>query len=514
MIDVPDMLIKEVLNMGRYKRVKLKEDSIDDILQPKTYYIPDVWDDSKYDIAQAAKRFGLSLDNLDYDYDSQTMIVTVDGYDRRGYEKYSKLYNWVVNNVYPEQASYELEECKKLRMKESFDLSDGYELDVDEDCCVREGFGIEDAPGLYRRIYNIIRDNHINADILDTDDSDDYGFAKISIDGDWKHDHLRLKYLLEKAFDTVIWRQTKTYPSDSDFYEAEYQVYLADPKDGEVNESFRRNRKNRKRYVKESSVVTHTGEDIYIIPDIPEENVDEIVSFISRSDDVENCNWVPSKNGVGQLELVCDPVLFQMILLWVYRKGLTLTDKRIWQIMKDNGISENLKTKKYRRNLKEQDVEIEVKHEGVLEVPEGKNVDDLPISHFEKLVKKKGLSKITKALNNLQVWNKNKDPKLSKWAGDMIDKLNKRLNKKESFRKSKKHSFVEYYNAKHEFKTYKDLISKLRDWGYIATTRDSLREPWDKVINLSKDGEIWEASYAVRPSGTYILYMKDVVPVE
>lgn len=94
-----------------------------------------------------------------------------------------------------------------------------------------EGFGLEDAPGLYRRIYKIIRDNHINAEVLDTDDSDDYGFATISIDGDWKHDHLRLRYLLEKAFDTVIWRETKHYPSDDDCYEAEYKVYVADPKD-------------------------------------------------------------------------------------------------------------------------------------------------------------------------------------------------------------------------------------------------------------------------------------------
>lgn len=75
---------------------------------------------------------------------------------------------------------------------------------------------------------------------------------------------------------------------------------------------------------------------------------------------------------------------------------------------------------------------IEVKHKGILEVPEGKNVDDLPLSHFVNLANKKGLSKITKALNNLQVWNKNDDPKLSKWAGDMIDKLNKKLKKDES----------------------------------------------------------------------------------
>ena len=92
---------------------------------------------------------------------------------------------------------------------------------------------------------------------------------------------------------------------------------------------------------------------------------------------------------------------------------------------------ESLKRNKSKR-LREQNVEIEVKHEGILEVPDGKNVDELPISHFEKLAKKKGLGKITKALNNLQVWNKNDDPKLSKWAGNMIDKLNKKFDKKES----------------------------------------------------------------------------------
>lgn len=79
---------------------------------------------------------------------------------------------------------------------------------------------------------------------------------------------------------------------------------------------------------------------------------------------------------------------------------------------------------------------IEVKHEGILEVPEGKNVDDLPLSHFVDLANKKGLSKITKALNNLQVWNKNDDPKLSKWAGNMIDKLNRKLKKNESIQVS------------------------------------------------------------------------------
>lgn len=92
-----------------------------------------------------------------------------------------------------------------------------------------------------------------------------------------------------------------------------------------------------------------------------------------------------------------------------------------------------IKDDSYKGSMME-DVEIEVKHEGILEVPEGKTVDQLPMFHFEKLAKEKGLSKITKALNNLQVWNKNDDPKLSKWAGNMIDKLNKKLKKDESFK--------------------------------------------------------------------------------
>lgn len=104
-------------------------------------------------------------------------------------------------------------------------------------------------------------------------------------------------------------------------------------------------------------------------------------------------------------------------------------------------IEEKLGTK-FKINEKETP-NIEVKHKGILEVPEGKNVDDLPLSHFVDLAKKKGLSKITKALNNLQVWNKNDDKKLSKWAGDMIDKLNKKLGKDESIRKTNKRRIQE-----------------------------------------------------------------------
>ena len=132
-------------------------------------------------------------------------------------------------------------------------------------------------------------------------------------------------------------------------------------------------------------------------------------------------------------------------------------------------------TQIYESKLHEQDVEIEVKHEGVLEVPEGKNVDDLPLSHFEKLAKKKGLGKITKALNNLQVWNKNDDPKLSKWAGDMIDKLNKKLKKDESIKEYyigseygeyfDEHSLRQRYNTMMMLDKLDDIINLYHDLG-------------------------------------------------
>lgn len=75
---------------------------------------------------------------------------------------------------------------------------------------------------------------------------------------------------------------------------------------------------------------------------------------------------------------------------------------------------------------------IKVENPGILEVPEGKKVDELPQSHFEKLINKKGYAPIIKALTNLETWNKNKNPKLSKWASNMADKLKKKF-KKESF---------------------------------------------------------------------------------
>jgi hypothetical protein len=43
--------------------------------------------------------------------------------------------------------------------------------------------------------------------------------------------------------------------------------------------------------------------------------------------------------------------------------------------------------------------------------------------HFVRLAKRKGHAAISRALGNLQRWNKNRKPELSKWAKEMKIKV-------------------------------------------------------------------------------------------
>ena len=74
-------------------------------------------------------------------------------------------------------------------------------------------------------------------------------------------------------------------------------------------------------------------------------------------------------------------------------------------------------------------VKLDVEHPGLLEVPEGKDIEDLPESHFQNLIKKKGWSAISKGLINLKIWNRKKNPTLSRWADNMQEKLSKWVEK-------------------------------------------------------------------------------------
>lgn len=66
---------------------------------------------------------------------------------------------------------------------------------------------------------------------------------------------------------------------------------------------------------------------------------------------------------------------------------------------------------------------IKTENPGLLEVPEGKKVMDLPVSHFKRLIDKKGREAIIRGITNLEVWNRNDDPQISRWAKDMKKQL-------------------------------------------------------------------------------------------
>jgi hypothetical protein len=81
--------------------------------------------------------------------------------------------------------------------------------------------------------------------------------------------------------------------------------------------------------------------------------------------------------------------------------------------------------------IEEKQVKIKVKESGVLEVPEGKKFWQVPFKHYTELVDRKGYAKIIKALNNLKVWNKDDDIKVSNHADSIMDKLKKKYRPEE-----------------------------------------------------------------------------------
>jgi hypothetical protein len=102
-----------------------------------------------------------------------------------------------------------------------------------------------------------------------------------------------------------------------------------------------------------------------------------------------------------------------------------LNEKSYLSLLKGMATGKPAKAKnvEYVAEADEPQVKIPVEHPGVLEVPEGKNVEDLPYSHFAALAKKKGFGEISKALTNLHTWNKDKHPALASWADKMQQRL-------------------------------------------------------------------------------------------
>ena len=71
-------------------------------------------------------------------------------------------------------------------------------------------------------------------------------------------------------------------------------------------------------------------------------------------------------------------------------------------------------------------VRIPVRHEGVLKIPKGKKFWQMPMSHYDKLVGAKGYASISRALTNLEVFNRKKDPTVAARASRIADQLRKK----------------------------------------------------------------------------------------
>jgi len=136
------------------------------------------------------------------------------------------------------------------------------------------------------------------------------------------------------------------------------------------------------------------------------------------------------------------------------------------------------------------EVDIEVKHSGLLEVPAGKEVDQLPQSHFQKLIDKKGYEAIIRGLTNLEVWNKNKNPKLSQWASNMADKL-KVVNKKDEAYSGKLFEM----NAKLAKKLGIKTVTGLKKAGQYA--KDTVAKSADTARNAIVAGAVAPVGAAI-----------------
>jgi len=66
---------------------------------------------------------------------------------------------------------------------------------------------------------------------------------------------------------------------------------------------------------------------------------------------------------------------------------------------------------------------IKAKNAGLLEVPEGKSVTSLPLKHFIALARRKGKQAVMRGLNNLERWNKSKNPELASKIRDIKRRL-------------------------------------------------------------------------------------------
>jgi hypothetical protein len=68
---------------------------------------------------------------------------------------------------------------------------------------------------------------------------------------------------------------------------------------------------------------------------------------------------------------------------------------------------------------------VKIKHPEILEVPKDKVFWDLPMSHYQNLVQKVGMTPVIRALLNLESYNHRKDPLIRKRSQIIAERLKK-----------------------------------------------------------------------------------------
>ena len=73
-----------------------------------------------------------------------------------------------------------------------------------------------------KKVYDLMRENHLHGDVWE-----DFGLLCIEVNwGDWKHDHLRLDWVMKENFNILMSATETTEENGSDCYSAIHYYVL------------------------------------------------------------------------------------------------------------------------------------------------------------------------------------------------------------------------------------------------------------------------------------------------
>lgn len=76
----------------------------------------------------------------------------------------------------------------------------------------------------HKKIYDLMRENHLHGDVYE-----DFGILCIEVNwGDWKHDHLRLDWVMKENFNILLSAEEVTEEDGSDCYSAIHKYVIGE----------------------------------------------------------------------------------------------------------------------------------------------------------------------------------------------------------------------------------------------------------------------------------------------